>query len=118
MILAGKDQITQMYHGSLFGLQMGRPVKNVENLLNVNVKEQQAVCAANAIPLTWFVLCSVLAHVQIVFHMTTNLLLHYSFPLTIPLIVFIVYPIQTNVSLYHFKNVFLIFVLIQYRIVS
>ena len=39
IILAGKDQITLTYHGNLSGLQMGRPVKNVENLSNVNVKE-------------------------------------------------------------------------------
>ncbi len=51
---------------------MGRPVKNVENLLNVNVKQQEVVCAANALMLIWFVQCSVLAHVQIVFLMMTN----------------------------------------------
>ena len=29
----------------------GRPVKNVENLSNVNVKEEQVMCAANALML-------------------------------------------------------------------
>jgi len=63
---------------------MGRPVNNVENLSNVNVKEQQVVCAANALMLIWFVQCSVLAHVQIVFLMITNMHLYDSLPITFP----------------------------------